>query len=234
MNKDWGTGYLYAAKYSNGLMKFGVSKNPKIRLESHDKIMVMSGAVRVETYISSKTSYPYRIENKVKKRFAAYAKHGSEWIDGVKYEEVVSFISSLHIPLSDPSRLEQIRVMESSFEETKRAIFGLVEIPPRAAVAFAYAAAIEGDLREKGYKGPLLSNSELAPSKTKIFEYVAFIGQQYRTADIADLMILLDDDLCAFEQAVTEMAETIAVHQGVAQAFSDLASRNVTYDSEAS
>lgn len=57
------TGHVYAAAYDNGLVKVGYSRrDPEGRIKSHDCMMSVTGASRVDTLISRKVAAPMWLE----------------------------------------------------------------------------------------------------------------------------------------------------------------------------
>lgn len=220
---DTTKGFLYAVSYTNGQMKFGVSiRSPKSRISDHDRLMQMLDAERDRTFVSDETSFPYRIEGLIKKRFSHHRVRGEEWLSASEFGRVVSFINESLIPIDCQERVrllgERKKASDAMISAANAAVNRYDNIPERAKMALAFSRAVESCAKVHGYSGYLLEPSEEVPSESKLSEYVARYAYAHTADDIANVIRMAATDHAEMEAHLSECIGFLNVHHGVADA----------------
>lgn len=224
-------GFLYAAAYSNGQMKFGVSGcSPKGRLRAHDDLMGLLGASRVRTYVSERTALPYRVEASVVSMFEKHAIRGKEWLDAQVFDAVVAHIK---MSLLDLDCSELVQAKKVADDATRQMISDFCSrpnaVPARVRMAFDFASAIELCAKQSGYDGKLMAPSLEDASVSKLYEYVARYAYAHRAEDVASVVCMAATDHKAMEAHLEECIGLLNVHIGVMEAATKVAQRNAIY-----
>ena len=92
-SKKMGTFYIYVLENNTNKIKIGVTKNFDNRLTS---LKGSNGGGNIITrYFCSAETYLYSLESTLHSIYNAYRIKGTEWFEGIKFEEVVGKVNEL-------------------------------------------------------------------------------------------------------------------------------------------
>lgn len=86
---------VYVFQYPNGVIKFGVSINPRVRLAQHRQNPLSGHSNPDRTYDTGPTLLYKEIESCLIDHFSFYRTCSSEWIEGVSFNDVVATIEAV-------------------------------------------------------------------------------------------------------------------------------------------
>ena len=110
-------GFIYIAKFDNGMCKFGFSmRNPKARISSHERLMRITGSKLVDYWVSIEHEYAYKNEQMIRKFVNETGSSDGEWTS-ISFEVLTEFASNLQYKECSVNKIPRNDIHENAINE---------------------------------------------------------------------------------------------------------------------